>query len=185
MKKLILLVFLAIISFPIISQEQKEVSKSKSIEFSSRAGSLIKMEFYRLGKIKDIEFEVLLLTDVINNDKSACLRIKTIGAGYTVSSTEEYIGTLDSDEIDACIKSLTFIKDSILNTIPKNYTECQYKSRDDVRMSVYLGSNETWKMAIQTTYRRSSTAFLKFEDIFMLILKITEAKQKIDLLLKK
>jgi hypothetical protein len=109
MKKIASLLFVALLCVASFAQEQKkEDSKSKAVEFSARDGSLIKREFTKLGKVGGVDFQVLLLTDVLKNEKLACLRLTTTYYSSASRSSDEYIGTLDADEIDACLKSLDY-----------------------------------------------------------------------------
>ena len=90
-------------------EEKEDISASKTIEFMQRAGSLHVKQFYPARIIKTISFQVLIITDVLTNEKMGCLRIETQYASGYISNN--YIGTMDSDEIDACIKSLIYLKD--------------------------------------------------------------------------
>lgn len=180
MKKTIIavvtLLMLCNVSF---GQVAKEESKSKSIAFSAQAGSLIKKEFYPIGKVKGVEFEVLIMTDILKNEKMGCLRLKT--SDY--SSKDEYIGTLDLDEIDACVKSLEFIKDKLLTTVTENYTECEYKSKDGVKFGAYSEKTK-WTAFIYTkSYTYRSASFFNSDELGDAIGKLNESKEKINSLL--
>lgn len=185
MKKVLFLSLFIFLSISVFAQVEKEAgaSKSEAVAFSSRDGALIKKEFYNLGKVKGIDFSVLVLTDILKNEKIACLRIITTYFSSASRSSDEYIGTLDSDEIDACIKSLIYIKDNLLSIVPTTYTECEYKSKDGVKMGAFNDSKEfgKWSSYVQTkSYTSRSAVFLKGEDIDSFIVKLTEAKQKIN-----
>ena len=60
--------------------------------------SFIQKEFYQLGKVKGVECEVLILTNLLTKQKMGCLRLKTT-CYNRVGSNDTYIGTLDSDEL--------------------------------------------------------------------------------------
>ena len=111
MKKVLILTTLFLVTLFSYSQEKQSEkipeTKSKSIEFMSKDGAFIKKEFYDLGKVKGIKCDLLIITDEVNQTKMGCIRLEsTYSSSY---STDTYIGTLDYDEIDACVKSLNYI----------------------------------------------------------------------------
>ena len=92
------------------SQVKEEIpeSKSKSLEFLKADGTFIVKEFYDLQKVKGVECQVLIMSNAVSGTKMGCLRLET---NYRSQySSDSYIGTLDSDELDACIQSLEYIK---------------------------------------------------------------------------
>ena len=106
-----LFTLMLILSIPCFAQQNKaegEKSKSKAVEFMSQSGTLIRKDFYDIHKDKyGVTCQVLILTNILNNKKSGCLRLKT--EYFSSVGTDTYIGTLDADEIDAAIKSLKYI----------------------------------------------------------------------------
>ena len=96
------------------SQVKEEIpeSKSKSLEFLKADGTFIVKEFYDLQKVKGVECQVLIMSNAVSGTKMGCLRLET---NYRSQySSDSYIGTLDSDELDACIQSLEYIKKHIV-----------------------------------------------------------------------
>ena len=114
---LIFLLSFVLMSNGAFAQESKEESKSKTVEFMAGCGSLMKKEFYDLPKVKSVENQVLIITNVLTGKKVGCLRVET--SYYNGHSSDSYIGTLDYEELDACVKSLTYIKDELLRFIQK------------------------------------------------------------------
>lgn len=176
MKRILFFLLVAVLAVPTFAQSlEKDKSDSKAVAFSSRQGSLITKVYYPLGDVKGVDFEVLLLIDELKNEKMACLRLKT----YSSATEDDYIGTLDADEIDACIQSLTYIKDKMLPTTPEMYTECEYKSKDGIRMGAFWGS-KGWSTFVYTAgYTSRSAKFLKEADLPVIIEKLNSAKGKI------
>lgn len=166
------------------AQSEKEPeSKSKAIEFSKKDGALIKKEFYDVGVVKGIEFQVLIMTDELSKEKIGALRIKT--SRYSSSGTDEYVGTLDFDEIDACLKSLGYLQSNIISSTPPTYTECGYATKDDVQIGAYSSDKKGWVIYIQTKgYTTRSLAFIDLKDFPSVIESITTAKAKIQELVK-
>jgi hypothetical protein len=178
MKKLILLFLIALTTGICNAQnvEKAPKSESKAVSFSSRNGSLITKTFYKLDKIGSIEFEVLLLKDEVVKDKIACLRVKT--SSYTTKDT--YIGTLDYDELDACIKALNYIKDNLVTTTPTNYIESEYKSKDGVCFGTYFNDNGKWVIYVQPkSYSSYALKTITVDELGTLISRLKEASTKI------
>lgn len=176
MKKILVCLLIAVLAIPTFAQSaEKDKSDSKAVAFSSRQGALITKVYYPLGNVKGVDFEVLLMVDELKNEKMACLRLKT----YSSVTEDDYIGTLDVDEIDACAQSLAYIKDKMLPTIPEMYTECEYKSKDGIRVGAF-SSNKGWSTFVYTkSYTSRSAKFLKGDDLPVIIKKLADAQQKI------
>lgn len=182
MKKLLTAALLITCIFSTYCQE-KEESKSKAIVFSEKDGSLMKKEFYDLPPIKSIEITCIVFTDELTKQKNGYLRIGT-SSYSSVLGNENFYGALDYDEIDACIKSLTYIQSNTIASIPTLYTECEYKTRDGVRIGVFLSSKgkkkdseSKWSLFIRTkSYTDKSLKFLEVGDIPALIDEMTQAK---------
>ncbi len=163
------------------SQEQSKdaipASKSKAVEFLKADGTLLIKEFYDLDKIKGVECQVLVITNVVTNKKMGCLRLET---KYSSSySSDNYIGTLDSDELDACIKSLQYIKETLLPSTPSVYTEVEYKTNDGVKFGAFYANNK-WSAYVYTkSYTSRSAAFLNPDSIDKFIEMMQQAKNLI------
>lgn len=161
------------------AQDAEDVSKSKSIKFMAKSGSLIKKEFYDLPEVKGINNQVLIITDILSGKKLGCMRIET--SYYNGHSSDLYVGTLDYEEIDACIKSLTYIKDKLLQTKPKVYTETIYKTLDNLKIGAYYSKEKsTWRAFIYTKEDISHSAeFIDTSNIATFIDIMKQAKTMI------
>lgn len=152
-------------------KKQEEASKSKAVELLKKDGVLLKKDFYDIGKVAGVTFQNIVITDISAGTKTGALRIET--SYYSSLGTDTYIGTLDYDELAGCIKSLTYIKDNIITTIPENYVECEYKTKDGVSLGAFLSSTKkekTWKIYIQTkSYTNRSQNFMKSDNIIEII----------------
>lgn len=183
-KYLFFTLLVAMLSLNAYSQEQqKEKSQSKTIEFLSRDGSFFKKEFYDLQTIGSsydkIECQVLIITDMKTNSKMGCLRMTTT---YPSSgSNDSYIGTLDQDEIDACIMCLEKIQSDIITSAPNTYTEAEYKTRDGVSIGTFWRKQKSeWAIYVQTkSYTSRSMSSIKPEHISLLIKVLKDAKAMI------
>lgn len=146
MKKILLFVLSVMVCAVSFAQteEKDEVttSASKTLQFMKKDGSFIKRETIALPNAGPIKCEVLVLTDILNGSKLACMRLiveRYVSATY---GTDTYIGTLDSDEIDAVIQCISHMIDSEFNTTPELYTEIAYKSRDGIQVGAYYSPSD-------------------------------------------
>ena len=179
MKRFWLIVcFICFLTGVSLAQEKSDVpeSKSKSVEFLNSNGTFLVKEFYDLQKIKGVECQVLIMTNVVSGKKMGCLRLEThYKSGY---SDDSYIGTLDADELDACIQSLEYIKDTLLPSTPSVYTEAQYKTNDGVQFGAYY--SKKWTAFVYTkSYTSRSAEFLGADNISSFIDVMKEAKRLI------
>ena len=179
MKKYILLILSMVISATCLAQEESDKSKSKTIEFMSQGSSLIKKEFYDLGKVKGIGCQVLIVTNLLNDAKLGCLRLETKYQGY--SSSETYVGTLDYDEIDDCLNSINYICENILPSVPSVYTETEYSTRDNIEVGAYYSeSKSSWTAYVYTkNYTSRSVEFFDSESLSSLAEIMQRAKMMI------
>ena len=131
MKKILFFAVAVLLSASTFAQSKatEDKTESKTLEFMSRGSSLIKKEFYDLESVKGVECKVLIVTDLLENKKIGCLRLETTYTGYSTSDT--YIGTLDYDEIDDCIKSI-------------NYIDCFIKSCDAENDKQLINAIHNW-----------------------------------------
>ena len=180
MRKVLVSLMLVAFSVLLYAQEtpKEPESQSKSVEFLSKNGSFILKEFYDLGKVKGVTCQVLIMTNIKDNTKMGCLRLETT---YSSSySTDSYIGTLDVDELDACIQSLEYISNNLLPSTPAVYTEAEYKTRDRVRLGAFYNERKSsWSAFVYTTYSSRSCEFLDSSSITSLISVMERAKSLI------
>ena len=138
MKRLLIVLALMMPMF-LNAQEKETKSNSKTLEFLAKDGSILKKEFYDLTTVgksyNATENQVLIITDLKSNEKRGCFRITT--KYPTSSGTDEYIGTLDPDELDAAILSLEKILNDIIPNSVETYTEVNYKTRNGVTIGTY------------------------------------------------
>lgn len=181
MKK-ILLLSLLLISGISYAQEKDEKSNSKAVEFLSKDGTFMKREFYDLPQIGmgqyKLESQVLIMTDLTSGYKMGCLRLSTFS--NLGGSLEEYIGTLDRDELDACIQCFELMQTDILTTKPEIYTETCYKTLDGVTIGCYY-SNGIWTVFVRTKeYTTRSMTTISTKNVPKLIDNLKQAKAMIE-----
>ena len=184
MKKLfILLVLLCSVAVSNAQEKETEKSQSKAVLFEQSIGSLIRKDFYDLPKVRGVENKVLILTDILTGKKIGCLRIETKPFS---SSNETYVGKLDFDELDAAIKSLSYIKETILPTTPDVYSEIVFKSKDGVQLGTYFNEKtKKWVVFIYTkSYTSRSATYCDETELSEMIEIMKTAKNKIQELTK-
>lgn len=179
MKKIIIVLAL-IMPMLLCAQEKEEKSNSKTLEFLSKDGSILKKEFYDLPQVgtsyNKTQNQVLIITDMKTNEKMGCLRIITT---YPSSSgNTDYIGTLDPDELDAAILSMEKILNEVLPTTPTTYTEVEYKTRDGVEIGTFWKEKKSeWTIYIKTkSYTSRSMSTYKSEELAKLVKNLKDAK---------
>lgn len=161
--------------------QQKEESASTTLQFMKSSGSFLLKEFYDLAVIKGVTCKVLIITDVVSNKKMGCMRLETKYLSSYSDSPDIYIGTLDADELDACISSLTYLKENILSKEAETYTEAQYTSRDNVEIGAYFNdSKKKWTAYVQTkSYTSNSMKFFEADNLDALAAEMQKAKEMI------
>lgn len=182
MKKILLSLVCAIVACGAVfaqTQAKDEIpeSKSKSIEFLKADGTFLVKEFYDLQKVKGVECQVLIMTNVVTGKKMGCLRLET---NYRSQySSDSYIGTLDADELDACIQSLDYIKNTLLPSMPQVYTEAEYKTNDGVKFGAYYNKGKWTAFVYTKGYTNRSAEFLGADNIESFIEVMQQAKSLI------
>ena len=185
MKKILIFVVIATMSLTTtFAQETAEKkSASKTVEFLSKDGSFFKKEFYDLptvgSSLNRVNCQVLIITDLKSNEKRGCLRLTTY---YSSSvSNDSYIGTLDPDELDACIMCFEKIVSEITVSPATTYTEVQYKTRDGVQLGTYWYDKKSeWITYVQTKdYSPRSMSTVSKDNVASLINNLKQAKQMI------
>lgn len=172
MKKLLFMMAVLFLGISANAQDSKqEESKSTVVKLLKKDGVLLRKDFYDIGKVDGVTFENIIITDISTGEKSGALRLKTFH--YSSLGTDTYIGTLDFDELSGCIKSLTYMKNNIMTSTPENYTECEYRTKDDVCLGAYLEKENTWSIYVKTRdYINDSREVLnsgKIDDIIRLL----------------
>lgn len=183
MKKFVLVLLALSVSLMSFAQdkEQENKSESKTLEFMSKGGSLIKKEFFDIGSVKGVKCQVLIITDLLSDTKMGCLRLETRYSSSSYSSSQTYIGTLDYDEIGDCIASIDYIRENIITSTPPTYTETTYKTRDNIEVGTYYSEKSgKWMAYVYTkNYTSRSAEFFDSSSLLSLSTLMTTAKNMI------
>lgn len=176
MKKILLLMGLFVLTCTncIAQSSTEKKSDSKTVAFRDRSGSLMKEEIYNVGKFNSVNYDVMVYTDLLKNEKVGSLRVTTSDSRYL------YYGYLDSDEIDSALKTLIYIKDNVLGTTPSVDTKIEYNSRDKVRIGVSADANRNWRVYIYAhSYDKDTKTTFSSNDLPKMIDAITQAQSMI------
>lgn len=180
MRKILLIVLsFVLVANTSFAQDTKEESKRESFEFMGKYGSFVQKEVYDLDspKIKGIDIQVFIATNVISGIKSGCMSIET--HYFNGHSLDPYTGILEYVELDACIKALTYIKDELLLTQPEVYTEIEYQTLNNLKFGAYYSKNK-WTVFIYANESISNSAvFINPSNIATLIDIMNQAKAMI------
>lgn len=184
MKKTILLAILAITAFiPSFAQEaDKPESKSNTVLFEERGNSLIERIFYDIGAIPGLEFQCVTIKNVQDGSMVGALRVITHTYNVVLKEGEEFIGTIDSDEMDAFIKALEYMNE-VANTKEATdiITEYEFRSRDDVRFCLFSTRKKNWELVVKPVlYRSNSSSYLKASKLPEIIELTKKAKAQLD-----
>jgi hypothetical protein len=176
MKKAIILLVIAFISFSVYSQSKdKELSNAEV--FSAKAGALMQKEFVDIGNLKKCKIQVVYFTDLISNTKQSALRFE-----YEVASTyssDTKMATLDPDEVDGLMKSIKLMQDKIIPTNPINYTEVYYRTRGGFEGGCFK-SKDSWSTYLKLQkFDSKSYVFLNIDDLATLYTYLEQAKLKL------
>lgn len=160
MKKLFILLVLLCSVAVSNAQEKETENRSKTTLFEQSIGSLIRNESYALPKVGSVEMNVQILTDIFTGTKIGCLRMET-KFHYDDGVDQFFAGYIDFEELDAAIKSLSYIKETILHTTPDVYTEFSFKSKDGVQLGTYFNEKtQKWVVFIGATPYTSESKVL-------------------------
>ncbi len=96
-------------------------------------------------------------------------------------SKETYVGTLDADELDACIQALSYMKENLLLSPCETYTEAEYRTRDKVTIGAFFDTRkQEWTAYILTKNDTSqSMKLLDAESLELLKEEMVKARDLI------
>jgi hypothetical protein len=182
MKKVILILIIIAPFYSACSQTVKpdtdpKEQKSKAELFSNKSGSLIQKQFMDVGFLGGCLIQIAQFTDLIGGETTKAVRFEYAYSGTYSSDTK--IGMLDIDEVDALIKSLNIIKDKIIPTTPKAYTEIQYRSRGGFQAGCFYSKKEWSTFLKLERFDEKSYVFMKDGDIIQLLSILNDAKAKL------
>lgn len=184
MKKTILLAMFALTPFlhSFAQESDKQESKSNTVLFEERGNSLIERKYFDFEPILGVEFQNIVISNVQSGEKVGALRLISSEYSKVLNRPETFIGTVDSDELEALIKALEFMQNTI-NTqeVTDIDTEYEFRSRDNVRICIFTSRKKVWEMVIQPVqYTNRSSRYMKSDNLPKIIEQVKKAKAQLD-----
>lgn len=181
MKKMIL-AFMLIANVSVAQENVKALSKTDA--FSAKTGTLIQRELQKVGSVKvkygeNMNVEILSVTDLVTKENSKAIRLSALVT--TSLSRDTKAGSLDTDEVEAALKSLNLIKTATATPSPENYTEIKFMSRGELLIGCYSGKpGKEWTLFVKMDrFDSNSYVYIDKDNIDSLIGVLTEAKSKL------
>ena len=173
---------------------QRENSASKTVDFLNSHSSFTKYEYYALPDVgkgsSRIGNEVVIITDVVNNEKIGCLRVSNSGMlqnyGYGFFRNR-YACVLDLDELDDLVKSCEYIQSDVLKTEAEVPTVIKFKTLDGLSLVVAwpainsgFYTDKGWDIFIKTDpYDNDSNRKINIKYFPQFIQNLKDAKEVI------
>lgn len=150
MKHLFFSLFLLLFSTTGVYSQTKELDQDmdKYIDGTSnfalsRRGPISVREFFDTGDFKKIKYQVVQVNNLDAGTSFYYGRFRFVSQDLKKGC----IGILTEADIEACIKLLTFSKNSLLPTIPNNPKECEYIGESKTRLIVFRGE-KNWVVGL-------------------------------------
>lgn len=122
-----------------VRTEETKTKQSKLEEFSAQSGRLFEKKFISIGRFRNIHIQALTITDLSTNERTSGIRFDRQG------KTELMTAFIDDDEVEALIKSLNYIKSTVINSAaPVDFTEYQFISRSGFQVGCFSDENRVW-----------------------------------------
>lgn len=184
MRKTILLAMFALTPFlhSFAQESDKQESKSNTVLFEERGNSLIERKYFDFEPILGVEFQNIVISNVQSGEKVGALRLISSEYSKVLNRPQTFIGTVDSDELEALIKALEFMQNTI-NTqeVTDIDTEYEFRSRDNVRICIFTSRKKVWEMVIQPVqYTNRSSRYMKSDNLPKIIEQVKKAKAQLD-----
>lgn len=150
MKKILVILLLIFPSF-IFSQEKGSLkvpdSESITINFLKTSGNCILKEIFEFSKIKEINCQIMMLTNISTSEKIGSMRLII----KNPTNNDNLVGILDQDEIVPAINSLNYMIEKASSHNYETYTEVFFRSRDGVQFGIDFDPKSLkWKSFIFT-----------------------------------
>lgn len=179
MKKILNILIVLFMATGAYAQSLVSGSSSKTLQLLEADGSFLVKAFYDLATVKGVDCKVLIITDAFSGKKLGCMRLETRPSAARAAET--YVGTLDADELDACIQALSYIREHLLLSPCETYTEAEYRTRDKVTIGAFFDTRkQEWTAYILTKNdTRQSMKLLDAESLELLKEEMVKARDLI------
>ena len=143
MKKILNILIVLFMATGAYAQSLVSGSSSKTLQLLEADGSFLVKSFYDLATVKEVDCKVLIITDAFSGKKMGCMRLETKPSA--ARSKETYVGTLDADELDACIQALSYMKENLLLSSCEEWT-AYILTKNDTSQSMKLLDAESLEL---------------------------------------
>lgn len=178
MKKLTSVIIGLLLSGFAFSQAKVEKQTTQAEQFSATAGTLIEKQFVDIGKVKGVSVQVMKIKDLNSGTSKTGLRFEYDYKSSYTSDTK--VATLDLDEIDGLIKSMTNLKTTVFSSTRDVYTEVTFRSRTGFEAGAYYDVDKTkWVAYVKLEkFDSNSEVFLNTDDFTSMLSFVEQAKTK-------
>ena len=146
--------------------------------FLPDCGTLYVRSFHQIGKIKNLEMEVVEIKDPILVTQKSFVRLTY----YPIPSSRTlyYWASLELQDLDNLITSLTYFNFNILPQRPEDYTEVIYRLENDFMVAAFADKNQNWKVVVKLTEDDASRCKIDATQLPLLIGYFSKAKKYIE-----
>lgn len=181
MKKILFIIILSLLcAGELFSQDLKDVVETKSDKFSNRSGSLIQKEFNEVGKVSGNEITVLKIKDLNSNETISSVRFKNTSYSSTFGE-EEYLNSIDKEELDGLIISVKKLIDEVIKTEPSVYSEVVYRSVSGFSLGAFYrneAKKKGWVPFLKVDkYKSKSFSTLNDDNLIEILALLEKAKE--------
>ncbi|MHC8949249.1 hypothetical protein [Sphingobacterium hungaricum] len=134
----------------------KEKQQSQAEVFSKKAGVLISSQFIEIGYVKTIKVLLVIYMDMINGRQEMAIRFENHFPADCSKTRVSKVGTIDEDELDVLIKSISILKNQVFQSYPEHYTEVSFLSRAGLEVGSCFADN-SWDFFLKLDQNDDST----------------------------
>lgn len=160
------------------SQAKIEKQTTAAEQFSATAGTLIEKQFVDIGKVKGVSVQIMKIKDLNTGVSKTALRFEYDYKSSYTSDTK--VATLDLDEIDGLLKSMTNLKTTVFSSTRDVYTEVTFRSRTGFEAGAYYDVDKAkWVAYVKLEkFDGNSEVFLNTDDFTSMLSLVEQAKAK-------
>jgi len=173
MKHIFLLLLLSLICNFSFAQTIEEKTLTNASIFSARSGTLFLKEFIEIGEIRLLKVNVIKMKDLNSGDQISFLNFEL------PSGLDKIIASLDKEEVDGLLSSVSEILLNVINTTASVYTEYIYRSKEDLKLVAYCKKGQSdWTIILKlNNYDFKALFGLRIDDLNKFIEYLQRAKK--------
>lgn len=180
MKKITFLIISVLFITSIYAKDEEPRTKLEA--FTAKTGMVLIKGYSDVGSINGKYRETISVDakDFMNPSNP-----KSHSTGITITVKEagrlerEAVGFIDYDEIDSLVAGIDYISKATKNVTYLDGFEATYKTKGDLKIVVFSGSNNDISAAVEINHISSVRAFIDLQDLARLRELIINAKAKL------